>query len=123
MGPSVEVEELTVDRSKDGILREKATSMGTNTVRSGIKFGDGLLRPCLCRKHVGAEGLMSHMDACSQKTLPFSGFPGGSVDKSLPASAGDTGPMPVREDSTCHRPTKLTRHDYWACALQAASRN
>lgn len=55
MGPSVEVEELTVDRSKDSILGEKATSMGTNAVRSGIKFGDGLFRPCLCRKHVGAE--------------------------------------------------------------------
>lgn len=48
MGPSVEVEELTVDRSKDSILGEKATSIGTNTVRSGIKFGDGLFRPNAC---------------------------------------------------------------------------
>ena len=54
-GTSIEVEELTVDRSKDSILGEKAMFMGTNTVRSGSKFGDGLFRPCLSRKHVGAE--------------------------------------------------------------------
>ena len=55
MGPSIEEEELSVDRSKDSIIGEKAKSMGTNTVRSGSKFGDGLFRPCLCRKHVGTE--------------------------------------------------------------------
>ena len=29
----------------------------------------------------------------------------------------------VREDPTCRGATKLVRHNYWACALDPASRN
>ena len=48
----------------------------------------------------------------------FLGFPGGSVVKNLPASAGDTGSIPEPEKS--HRPgtTKPVHHNSWACALE-----
>ena len=88
-----------------------ATDGKPHLENQGFPVGQHLPQP-VGGKHVGAEGLMSHTDACSQKILPFQGFPGGSVDKNLPASAGDTGSRLVREDSTCHRPTKPAHHDY-----------
>ena len=39
-------------------------------------------------------------------------FPGGTVVKNLPASAGDMGSIPVREDPTCHGATKPVRRNY-----------
>ena len=38
------------------------------------------------------------------------GFPGGAVDKNLPADGGDTGS--IQEDPTCRRATKPMRHNY-----------
>ena len=47
------------------------------------------------------------------KTPPFGDFPGGTVDKNLPANAGDTGLIAlVQEDSSCHRATKLKHYNY-----------
>ena len=40
------------------------------------------------------------------------GFPRGTVDKNLPANAGDTGSIPVQEDSTCCRTIKPVCHNY-----------
>ena len=50
-------------------------------------------------------------------------FPGGSVIKNPPASAGDTGLSPGlgRSDFTCHRAAKPMCHNYWACALEPTS--
>ena len=45
-------------------------------------------------------------------------FPGGLVDKNLPANAGDTVWPLVREDSTHLRATKPVGHNYWAHALE-----
>ena len=39
-------------------------------------------------------------------------FPGGAVDKNLPANAGDTGSMPGQEDPTGRRATKPVSHNY-----------
>ena len=54
----------------------------------------------------------------------WSGFPGGSVIKSLPANAGDRGstPDPGRSHMTCGA-TKPMHHNYWACALQLTLHN
>ena len=38
------------------------------------------------------------------------GFSGGSVNKNLPAHAGDMGLIPGPEDSTCHGATKPVSH-------------
>ena len=40
------------------------------------------------------------------------GFPGGSVVKNLPDSAGDKGLTLIKEDLTCVRATKPVRHNY-----------
>ena len=44
------------------------------------------------------------------------GFPGGSVVKNRPASAGDTGLIPELGRSTCCRATKPPGQNYWAYA-------
>ena len=44
----------------------------------------------------------------------ITGFPGGPVVKTLPASAGDMGLTLVREDFTCHQATKPVCPNYWA---------
>ena len=49
-------------------------------------------------------------------TSAFRGFPGGSVVKNLPASAGDMDLSLVQEDPTCLGATKSVCHSYWACA-------
>ena len=40
------------------------------------------------------------------------GFPGGSLVMNLPANAGDTSSVPVREDPTCCETAKLMGHKY-----------
>ena len=50
-------------------------------------------------------------------------FPGGSVVKNLPASAGHTCSIPGWEDPTCYRTGKARLHSCWACALEPGSRN
>ena len=40
------------------------------------------------------------------------GFPGGTVDKNPSAKAGDTGLIPVWEDSACRGATKPVHPDY-----------
>ena len=39
-------------------------------------------------------------------------FPGGSVDKNLPVSAGDASLIPGPEDPTCCRSSKPVGHNY-----------
>ena len=39
-------------------------------------------------------------------------FPGGAVDRNLPASAGDPGSIPIREDPTFRGATKPVSHNY-----------
>ena len=48
-------------------------------------------------------------------------FPGGTVDRNLPANAGDKGSIPGPEDSTCHGGTKPTNHNYWAHAARVCA--
>ena len=50
-------------------------------------------------------------------------FPGGTVVKNLPDSAGDTGFALVWEDPTCCGATKPVRHNYWDCILEPVSHN
>ena len=40
------------------------------------------------------------------------GFPGGSMVKNPPASAGDMGSIPSTEDPTCYGATKSPNHNY-----------
>ena len=42
----------------------------------------------------------------------WSGFPGGSAVKNLPANAGDTGSSPGLEDPTYCGAAELTQHSY-----------
>ena len=42
----------------------------------------------------------------------------GNTDKSPPASAGDTGLIPVQEESICHGVTKPMHHNYRAYVSQ-----
>ena len=42
--------------------------------------------------------------------MDFAGFPGGSVVKNLPTSAGDEGL--IWEDATCRRSVKPVHHNY-----------
>ena len=53
------------------------------------------------------------------------GLPGGSVIKSLPANAGDTGSIPGQgtEIPTCCRATEPMSCNNWACALQPGNHN
>lgn len=45
--------------------------------------------------------------------LPNQDIPGGTVDRNLPANAGDTGVRSlVEEDPTWHRATKRMGHNY-----------
>ena len=39
-------------------------------------------------------------------------FPGGTVVRNPPASAGDMGMIPGPEDPTCRRATKPVHHNY-----------
>ena len=39
-------------------------------------------------------------------------FRGGTVDRNLPASAGDPGSIPIREDPTFRGATKPVSHNY-----------
>lgn len=109
-------------RSPAAHRRKSSTILASPCIRSprtaccGSLATDGPVKPSLenhgfpleqhpprpvCGKPVEAEGLMSCTDACSQDSLPRKGFPGGSVDKNLPASSGDTGSILVWRDSTC----------------------
>ena len=45
-------------------------------------------------------------------------FPGGTVDRNLPANAGDTGSVPGLGRLHMQRATKPVRHNSWACMLQ-----
>ena len=51
------------------------------------------------------------------------GFHGGSVVKNPPANAGDTGLIPVWEDSTCHGGTVPGHHNYWTHTLEPSRHN
>ena len=53
----------------------------------------------------------------------YLGFPGGSVVRNLPASAGDMGLIPMQEDPTCPRATKLMCLNCQVCALEPRSCN
>ena len=66
--------------------------------------------------------LMAAQDSLYRNTVTW-GFPGGTVIKSPPASAGDTGLIRVWEDPTCCGATKPVRPNYWACALEPVSHN
>ena len=55
--------------------------------------------------------------------LDLSGFPGGSVVKNLPASAGDTGLIPDPGGSHGPQATKPVSHSYPVCALELGSCN
>ena len=44
--------------------------------------------------------------------LKIKGFPGGSVVKNMPASAGDMDSILIWEDPTCLRTTKPMHHNY-----------
>ena len=57
----------------------------------------------LCFKHSSKSFLY---------TNTFRDFPGAAVVKNPPASAGDTGSSPGREDPTCRGATKPMRHNY-----------
>ena len=59
----------------------------------------------------------------SIKCARFWDFPGGTVVKNPPTSAGDAGLILVQEDPTCHGTTKPVRHNCWACALEPTSHN
>ena len=48
-------------------------------------------------------------------------LPGGTVDKNLPANAGDMGSIPGPGRFHMPRATKLMHHNYWACALEPGS--
>ena len=50
------------------------------------------------------------------------GFPGDSVVKNPPASAGDTGLIPGLGNSTCHGATKSVLYNDWPCALEPRRR-
>ena len=55
--------------------------------------------------------------------IVFVYFPGGTVDKNLPANAGDMVWSLFREDNTCYGTTKPVHHNYWACTLWSACCN
>ena len=55
--------------------------------------------------------------------LDLSGFPGGSVVKNLPASAGDTGLIPDPGGSHGMQATKPMSHSYPVCALEPGTCN
>ena len=55
--------------------------------------------------------------------IVFVYFPGGTVDKNLPANAGDMVWSLFREDNTCYVTTKPVHHNYWACTLWSACCN
>ena len=46
------------------------------------------------------------------KEFRFKGYPGGTLDKNLPASVGDTGLILVQEDLTCLGATKPKYRNY-----------
>ena len=50
-------------------------------------------------------------------------FPGGSVVKNSPGSAGDTGSIIDPERSLRHKRIKPVHHNYWVCVLEPRSRN
>ena len=50
-------------------------------------------------------------------------FPSGTVDKTLPANAGDTGSIPGLEDSTCHRAAEPVCRNYGAGAPEPLHHN
>ena len=65
----------------------------------------------------------SHSKALTRglpKSTPISGFPGGSVVKNPPASAGDTGSIPGSEDPI-HLGVTNPVHNHCACALELRS--
>ena len=41
------------------------------------------------------------------------------MDKNLPADSGDTGLIPVQEDSTCHGAIKPRHHNWWSSCAQS----
>ena len=43
----------------------------------------------------------------------------GAVDKNLPADSGDTGLIPVQEDSTCGGAIKPRHHNWWSSCAQS----
>ena len=49
------------------------------------------------------------------------GFPGDTVDKKLPANAGDTGLIPDPEKPHMSRATKPVCHNYWAQTVEPMS--
>ena len=51
------------------------------------------------------------------------GFPGGSVVKKPPATAGAWGQSRIQEDPTCCGATKPVHHEHCACALEPRSHN
>ena len=55
--------------------------------------------------------------------IVFVDFPGGTVDKNLPANVGDTVWSLVREDNTCYGTTKPVHHNCWARTLWSACCN
>ena len=69
------------------------------------------------RKHVSQNG-----DELGIKQ-GTGGFPGGSVVKNLPASAGDTGSIPDTGRSHMLQITKQVHHHCWACALEPGNFN
>ena len=66
-------------------------------------------------KNLGGRG-----DECLLK-LRQRDFPGGTVDKNLPANARDIGSIPGPGRFHMPQATKLTHHNYWACALEPGS--
>ena len=62
----------------------------------------------------------------SQRVLAnvnFWDFPGGKMDKNLPANVENMDGSLVQEDPTCLEATKPVHHNYWACTLDLKSCN
>lgn len=59
--------------------------------------------------------------ACIFKVNKFSGFPGGTVVKNLPANAAVMGSIPDLGSPTCLGATKPRHRNYRACALDPGS--
>ena len=56
------------------------------------------------------------MDAVMLFKMQLQYFPGGAVNKNLPANAGNMGSVPGLGGFQCCRAAKPVCHNYWACA-------
>ena len=92
--------------------------LGGNMARHGYTL------TLVCHSSILFRSKQEHLwEFSAQLKIVIWDFPAGTVVKNLPANAGDTSSIPRLEDPTCHRATKPTRHNYWACALEPASHN